>query len=204
MEALALLVFIFLVVVVTGIVVALYFVLGYFGYRKTGAILLSGYCICIAVYVGYGMIKDYLFTKNNAREMLAEHQIVLKDDFKMISNQSSEIMDYEHTFVLAISRKDKEHIIELLQKTPGFDMSGEDITTGKEGKLRYKDDDSNWVYQYYKHGGRRTSIVHTITVTNIGDTLKFDDRDCEVWPELGTKDTLDSATLRKLLQSSRP
>jgi hypothetical protein len=55
-------------------------------------------------------ISDWSFGKNDARKLLAKHNIELKDDFKILKNESGGFMDYAHTLKIKISDSDKSRI----------------------------------------------------------------------------------------------
>lgn len=55
------------------------------------------------------IFEDELFTKNEAKELLKEQNIQLKDVMEILENkQMSSIGEYYHTFTLKISEKTKQ------------------------------------------------------------------------------------------------
>jgi hypothetical protein len=67
-------------------------------------------------------ISDWTFSKNDARKLLAEHNIELKDDFKILQNESGGFMDYAHTLKLQISESDKRNISKQIRESNGFEI----------------------------------------------------------------------------------
>jgi energy-coupling factor transporter transmembrane protein EcfT len=65
-------------------------------------------------------ISDWTFSKNDALKILAEHNIELKDDFKILKNESGGFMDYAHTLKIQISDSDKSRIAKEIRESKGF------------------------------------------------------------------------------------
>ena len=65
-------------------------------------------------------ISDWNFTKNDARKLLAKHNIELQDDFKILKNESGGFMDYAHTLKIQISDSDKSRIENEIRESKGF------------------------------------------------------------------------------------
>ena len=65
-------------------------------------------------------ISDWTFSKNDARKLLAEHSIELKDDFKILKNESGGFLDYAHTLKIQISESDKLRIENEIRESKGF------------------------------------------------------------------------------------
>jgi hypothetical protein len=49
-----------------------------------------------------------------------EHNIELKDDFKILKNESGGFMDYAHTLKIQISDSDKSRIAKEIRESKGF------------------------------------------------------------------------------------
>jgi hypothetical protein len=71
------------------------------------------------------VLEDYFFFKSDARKMLKENQIELKDDFKIKSNQITGLTDLYQKFELQISSRDKQKIFQQLRQSPFFKDSVE-------------------------------------------------------------------------------
>jgi hypothetical protein len=120
-----------------------------FGYPKFGKYLSIAVGIIIGIYVLSAIFEDELFSKNNATELLAEQNVKLNDEFELIENKSmSAIGDYYHTFTLKISNKDKNRIINEIQKAKNFNR---DLQT--EQYFKNRDD--------YYHGPKRIKNYET-------------------------------------------
>jgi uncharacterized membrane protein len=81
------------------------------GYGKLGivaSILIAGTILFIPMTF---LLEDLLFTKSDAIKQLSEHNIILRDDYKLESKEISGIMDYTLQFELSISDSDKNRII---------------------------------------------------------------------------------------------
>ena len=65
-------------------------------------------------------ISDWVFSKNDARKLLAEHNIELKDDFKILKNESGGFIDYAHTLKIQISDSDKSRIAKEIRESKKF------------------------------------------------------------------------------------
>ncbi|MFT7379844.1 MAG: hypothetical protein ACI8ZQ_001597, partial [Bacteroidia bacterium] len=65
-------------------------------------------------------ISDWTFSKNDARKLLAEHNIELKDDFKILKNESGGFIDYAHTLKIQISDSDKSRIAKEIRESKKF------------------------------------------------------------------------------------
>jgi hypothetical protein len=61
-------------------------------------------------------ISDWIFSKNDTRNLFAKHNLELKDDFKILKNTSGGFMDYYHILEIELSNRDynllKKEIIE--------------------------------------------------------------------------------------------
>ena len=104
-----------------GILFFIYWIPKKLGYPKVGKYLSIILSIFLVLMVLFWVFQDSFFTKNQARSLLAEHDIILKDDFKILNNKSrSPMADYYHRFRLEISDNDKNQIIERIKKADGF------------------------------------------------------------------------------------
>lgn len=69
----------------------------------------------------YAIYADELFTRDDARDLILEHDFVLLDPFEIIKNESSAaIGDYEHMFTLKISDDDKNRVIQKIKSTQNY------------------------------------------------------------------------------------
>ncbi|PHR72167.1 MAG: hypothetical protein COA67_04990 [Lutibacter sp.] len=104
-----------------GILFFIYWIPKKLGYPKVGKYLSIILSIFLVLIVLFWVFQDSFFTKDQARSLLAEQDIVLKDDFKILNNNTRlPIADYYHRFRLEISDNDKSKIIEKIKKSDGF------------------------------------------------------------------------------------
>jgi len=92
-----------------------------FPYPKTAkaiAVLIGIVLITITVLV---IFEDKLFSKRDVRKVLTKVNVNLTDEFKIIENRSTSAAgDYFHTFLLEISERDKQLIIDQIKSAAKF------------------------------------------------------------------------------------
>ena len=116
------------VVIPIGIGILPYFILKKFGCPKLGKYLSLGFGIIIITFILADIFRDQLFTKNAAKKLVEEQEILLNDKFDLVHNKSmSGIGDYYHTFTLIISEKDKRNAIEKIKSSADFKKPTEPI-----------------------------------------------------------------------------
>lgn len=77
--------------------------------QKTGIILVSTVGFLYLLGVFYLSFEDEFFTKYQARKILVNNKIELKEDFEIINNETGGGMgDYYQTFSLKIGKNDAE------------------------------------------------------------------------------------------------
>ncbi len=161
------LIFWFLIILlIIGLTIGLIY-LGYwipkrFGKRKLGkwiAVILS---ITVLFFILSIAFEDELFFKSDAEELLAEHNIELKENFKLNSNEFVGIKDFYHRFELTISETDKLRIKNKITKAENYQHLEDETTDIRIDKPRYvKGNDSlkftanyetetQYIYEYYK------------------------------------------------------
>ena len=113
-----------LVAIIIGIVWLCFWIPKSFEYPKFGKYLSITIGVLITMFVLTEIFEDELFSKNDARELLKEQNIVLTDEFELIENKSlSGIGEYYHTFTLKISSQDKNKIINEIQKSKNYNSN---------------------------------------------------------------------------------
>ena len=146
--------------IVIGLIYFAYWLPKRLGNKKLGhwlsGILTAGLLFLIIVTI----FEDKFFFKSGAKEKLKEHNIELKDDFRIISNESGGFMDYFHQFVLIISPQDRERIIGQIIHSENYKDNVEEMFDLRAGKIRYSDKDTlftanyqdkwNFIYEFYK------------------------------------------------------
>jgi hypothetical protein len=147
-----------------GLVCLFYFVPKKLGYPKTGKYLAVSFGLLVLTLVLWTIFEDQLFTKNNAKELVEEQQILLKDNFELQENKSmSAIGDYYHTFTLIISKRDKQKAIVKIKSADNFktDDSTIDQTLFLSKKRNFGpkltqnyETENAFVRQYFQPSGR--------------------------------------------------
>lgn len=112
-----LIIFIWPLIIVFQIVFLTYWTFRNYKRPKTAnisVILLTLMFFTIAIYP---WIIDWTFSKKDAKEMLSWHKIELKDDFKIVKNESGGFTDYSHSFALKISKSDYNFIADKIRSS---------------------------------------------------------------------------------------
>ena len=178
-----LLILIILLLILVGIVYLSYWIPKKMGKRKLGIILSRILSIGLILLVLSFIFEDELYSKSDAKESLVEHKIELKDNFKILTNQSGGIRDYYHSFELEISETDKNRLINQIKASENFKdkiqedfylpenrdrYSGESITVNYESKWDYKT-------EYYKPNGTGVApTYHIISISKTKNILKYE------------------------------
>jgi len=116
--------FLIMIAIAVGIIFLLYWLPKKLGYAKMGKYLAICVSLFFIIMILMSVFEDELFSKNDARKLLREQNIELKDDFIIVENESmSSIGDYYHTFTLTISEKDKTRIIGEIMHSKNFNSS---------------------------------------------------------------------------------
>jgi hypothetical protein len=189
----------FILILLIGLVIGLpfsillallYWVPKAVGHRKVGIILASLFA-CLSLGIAFPILfDDQLFTKSDARGLLAEQNIHLQDDFDIVKNEStSSVGDYYHTFTLRISQEDKHRVIAHITGTTNFKRYGSvvpdwyqldhltDRYTGKIITLNCETD-HDFVTVLLKPIGKGYAPLHrVITVSKHENELVFEDID---------------------------
>ncbi len=104
-----------------GLAYLLYYVPKRLGYPRIGKYLVSISSFLIVLLVLWLVFEDQLFTKNKAKELVEEQQILLLDKFELVNNESSiAIGEYYHIFTLKISERDKQNAISKIKSSDNF------------------------------------------------------------------------------------
>lgn len=144
--------------------------------------------VCVACYL---CLEDFLFTENNARELVQEQGILLKENFELLINESSSPFvvgaDYYHTFTLSISAADAQRAIESKRNSPNFIRNPDSVNSmlymRSEGRytgptITQEYEAGGWyVREYFKPYGEENyaPTFRRISVTPQGNNLKFED-----------------------------
>jgi hypothetical protein len=160
------------------------------GHKKTGVILASlfgGLSLGIALPI---LFDDQLFSKSDARDLLAEQNIRLRDDFAIMKNEStSRVGDYYHTFTLRISKADKHRVITHIKGASTFKRYGSivpdrfplnQLTDRYTGKVitQHYETDHEFVTVLFKPVGKGYAPLHrVITMAKRTNELVCEDSD---------------------------
>jgi energy-coupling factor transporter transmembrane protein EcfT len=140
------------------------------GYRKVGLFLSYFVGLIFLIFFTFIFFEDKFFTKTDAKEILKDEEIILRDEFIITKNKSSfAIGDYTHSFDLEISESDKNRLISEIKNSKDFKKQGEPVidvfqnidqfkgklilqnfeTEGHFIKRRFQSDGGYWVKTVY-------------------------------------------------------
>lgn len=170
-----------------GLTFLFYWIPKKMGYPKPGKILSTIVGFAFVVLTGLIIFQDQLFSKSDARKLLAEQDINLTDKFEIIENKSmSAIGDYYHTFSLRISIKDKQVIIGQIKSSHNFKglnerpediLHIEDRYKGKKITQNYEDS-VQFVREYFEPNGEGYAPTYRkIEIDKKENILTFEDID---------------------------
>jgi hypothetical protein len=114
--------FIFLVfpILFFAIIFISYWTLINLGFKKAGKIVAIAFTILAALPILAFVFEDFLFFKSNAKSLLKDNDIVLIDNFSIISNKVTGMRDLYQKFELQISDNDKNRITRQLRQSKYF------------------------------------------------------------------------------------
>jgi hypothetical protein len=149
-----------LISIIVGLIYFAYWLPKRLGKRKLGLWLSGTLTAGLLILIIATVFEDKFFFKSDAQKRLKEHSIELKDDFKIISNDSGGFMDYYHQFVLTITSQDKERLINQIRSADNYQPEADEMFDLRAGKIRYSDTDTsftanyqdkwNYIYEFYK------------------------------------------------------
>lgn len=165
---------------VVGLLFLSYWIPKKFGKRKLGLWLSGILTLGILLFAITIVFEDKFFFKSDAQDRLREHNIELKDDFKIISNKSGGILDYSHQFTLKISAEDKESLINQIKSAANYQDEVDEMFDFRIDKPRHSDIDTvftanyndkwNYTYQYYKPNQQGNKPIWDIISISKKDT----------------------------------
>jgi len=173
-----------------GITYLLYIIPKKLGYPKTGKYLSIIFGFFIATIAFMMIFEDRLFTKSDAKKLLAEQDIVLANEFILEHNESSWAIgaDYYHTFTLKISKQDRKNAIDKITHSQNFTKLGLPVNemlfmmTGKESyygtkKTQNYETESCFVREYFQPSGREGYVptFRRISISKKENCLVFED-----------------------------
>ena len=172
-----------------GLACLLYFVPKKLGHPKTGKYLSIIFGILVLTLVLWTVFEDLLFTKNNAKELVEEQQILLVDKFELQENKSmSAIGDYYHTFILKLSERDRQNAILKIKSADNFkaDNSSIDQTLYLSDKRYFGlkvtqnyETENAYVREYFQPSGKEgyAPTFRRISISKTKNELTFEDID---------------------------
>lgn len=172
-----------------GIALLLYFVPRKLGYPKTAKYLTIIYGLIVLTIVFLALFEDQLFTKSDAKKLVEEQNIQLRDKFDLINNSSSSaIGDYYHTFTLKISESDKQEAIKTIRNSKDFQPDEKLVDSvlylrndryfGPKIIQNYQTD-SSYVREYFQPSGQQGNAptYRRISISKTKSELTFEDID---------------------------
>ena len=165
MIELFLILFLIFIALPIGIGYLIYFLIKKYWSKKIANYFAVFYSVIFLIISGQIIFEDQLFTKNDAKKLIEEQNIILQDDFKLITNRSeTAIGDYYHTFELQITEKDKTEAINKIKTSDNFKLLGAQIIdyayavdinryTGKKQIQNYETP-NGFVREYFQPNGQ--------------------------------------------------
>ena len=114
------LVFIWLVILCFQVVFIIYWAFKLLGRKKVGIVIASIIVAFVLFVMLEPWISDWTFSKKNAKFILSEHGFELKDNFRIIKNESGGFRDYYHVFTLEISDSDYQSIANKIRGSKNY------------------------------------------------------------------------------------
>jgi hypothetical protein len=182
-----LLVIFLIITLTTGIIYLGYWIPKRLGNKKLGKWIAGTLTMCVFALILSVVFEDELFFKSDAKDLLAKHNIELKNNFKLNSNEFSGIMDFYHRFELTISESDKSIIVSKIKEAENYKYFYDQPTDIRIDKPRYSDDvnsmeftsnyetENEYVYEYYKPNQRgHKPTYNKITIMKYKNKLIYE------------------------------
>ncbi|MWB96073.1 hypothetical protein GON26_17035 [Flavobacterium sp. GA093] len=115
-----LIIFIWPLIAVFQIIFISYWSFRIFGRRKTGKIVAIVFTTAFLLLLMQPWISDWTFNKKDVKKILAFHNLELKDDFKILKNESFGFKDYRETFILKLSDNDFNRISQSIKSSKSY------------------------------------------------------------------------------------
>ncbi|NAY92183.1 hypothetical protein GTQ34_09650 [Muricauda sp. JGD-17] len=181
----------FLVIFIWPVLLALqliflsYWTFRVFNSKKVGVVvsgLLSFGFILIAMSP---WISDWTFNKKDTKKLLSEQNIILKENFTIIKNESGGFRDYYQIFKVEISEKDKLRIINQIESMDNYqEETNNRFYLPELSENRYKGDTLHANYQtdreyknamYYPNGEGYTPTYRVVSISKDKNELTFEE-----------------------------
>jgi hypothetical protein len=180
-------IFLFFLLIFSGIAFLFYWIPKRFGYPKVGKVLAGLVGVFFIVMAILTIFEDQLFSKRDAIKLLSRQEIVLNDDFELINNESmSAIGDYYHTFTLRISESDKERIVHEIVSAKDFNkniptgsyFSDRDDYYNGPKRIKYYETETRYIKELFEPQGKGYAPTYRkIGVDKDDNLLIFEDID---------------------------
>lgn len=182
---------ILIILLVFGIIIGLIYI-GYWipkrlGKRKLGKWIAGILSIAVMTFILSIIFEDELFFKSDAKELLAEHNIVLKDEFVLSSNEFTGYKDFYDRFELTISETDKSRITNKIKNADNYQHHIDRPIDIRFDKPRYVDSNNGqeftanyhtereFIFEYYKPNERGyTPTHHRISISKAENKLIYE------------------------------
>lgn len=164
---------------------ALYYIPKIFGDKGIGKILSFSYFIVYIYFFVSIRFPEALFFKSDARAILKEQQMILKDDFTIndvnlgIGIHSDDNFDQ---FKITVSDRDKENIIKQIKHSKNFTICFDEencpkidrsnIYYGKSTIINYETSDS-YIREYFKTFGKGKSPMNGWIIISKNDNTIY-------------------------------
>lgn len=170
-----------------GLVFLIYFLTKKLDYPKTGKYLVVIFGALVLTHVLWTVFEDQLFTKDNAKELVEEQQIILSNEFELKENASrSAVGDYYHTFTLTISDQDKRNAISKIISADNFKKDNSSVVQtlflsddrcfGPKVTQNYETEKA-FVREYFQPSGQKgyAPTFRRISISKSDNELTFED-----------------------------
>ena len=115
-----LVIFIFLFIIIFEVVFIVYWTLRLFGKRRSGKIIALMLTVVFLLIILSPWISDWTYNKKDVKKVLSFHGIELKDDFKILRNESGGFRDFYETFTIKISDNDFYNISQKIKTSKNY------------------------------------------------------------------------------------
>jgi hypothetical protein len=113
-------IFIWPLILIFQIIFLTYWIFRVFQRRKTGQLIATVLTVPVLLLVMQPWISDWTFNKRDVRKILASHNLALRDEFKILENESFGFRDYYETFTVKLSDNDFNRIAQTIKTSKNY------------------------------------------------------------------------------------
>jgi hypothetical protein len=113
-------IFILPLIFVFQIIFLIYWSLRKLGKQRTGKVLVYVLTTAFILLLMSPWIEDWTYSKKDVRKVLSFHNIDLKDNFKILKNESGGFRDFYETFTIKLSDNDFNRISNMIKTSPHY------------------------------------------------------------------------------------